>query len=120
MNLMLITKKQEINNLKYSNNALWDCFKFHIAQVEIWCQIRQCCLIGHLTQTVQATWIDLRSVVFSYHNFFFLNCGDFFKNFEANTRLVCTHFNANFPAESKCGTQNSNFENFFEKKNGKI
>ena len=32
MNLMLETEKQGINYLNY-NNALWDCFGFHIAQV---------------------------------------------------------------------------------------
>ena len=32
MNLMLKTEKQEMNYLNY-NNALWDRFAFHIAQV---------------------------------------------------------------------------------------
>ena len=53
MNLMLKMEEQEMNYLSNSD-ALWVYFEFHIAHVgNICCWIRQCCLIGQSTCTVQ-------------------------------------------------------------------
>ena len=51
MNLMLETEKQGINYLNY-NNALWDCFGFHIAQVSNILLNQQHCPIGQSAWTV--------------------------------------------------------------------